>query len=182
MFLYNSKAKTRRKARNEHVISLKRVNFFLLHWNESTFMMWSASYEMGIAKTKIPIHISKRAPKKTLNKKFVEAKNRKIKIREEKGLREIDFQAEFSILKRKGKRIGSISDKNFIRLGLVNRNSTLGVMTLSCSWLLLFVGVGALDFRGVREFWESWRGRAEWSGGDDWNRGTRERREEWEGH
>lgn len=166
------------------MISLKKVNFFLLHWKEPTFMMWSASYEMGIAKTKIPSQISKWAPKKPWNKKFIEAKNRKIKIREEMGLREIDFKADFSILKRKGKRIGSISDKNFIRLRLVNCNSTLGVMTLSCLWLLLFVGVGALDFRGVREFRESWKGRAEWSGGDDWNRGTRERREgrEWEGH
>lgn len=162
------------------MISLKKVICFLLHWKEPTFMMRSASYEMGIAKTRIPSQISKWAPKKPWNKKFIEAKNRKIKIREKMGLREIDFQADFSILKRKGKRIGSISDKNFIRLRLVNCNSTLGVMTLSL-WFLLFVGLGALDFRSVREFRESWRGRAEWSGGDDGNRGTREGRE-WEGH
>lgn len=39
--------------------------------------------------------------------------------KKQKELREVDFQAGFAILKSERERIGSVSDENFIRLGLV---------------------------------------------------------------
>lgn len=114
--------------------------------------------------------------------------------KKQKELREVDFQAGFAILKSERERIGSVSDENFIRLGLVKWDTGFGVV-ISSAWsdlkgfALAFSAVnwgeswersGMSEEKRRRGMWE--KRRVATREGCDEKGGRRRRRSRREGH
>lgn len=114
--------------------------------------------------------------------------------KKQKELREVDFQAGFAILKSERERIGSVSDENFIRLGLVKWDTGFGVV-ISSAWsdlkgfALAFSAVnwgeswersGVSEEKRRRGMWE--KRRVATREGCDEKGGRRRRRSRREGH